>query len=205
MEEKRLPVIAINREYGAGGRALASILSEKLGIPYYDRDFVQKTIEESGYEKEDVEREGEEMSKSARVFNNILNSAVSYKSSHDEIYKAEKKVILELAKSPCIMVGRSADHILNEAGIDTVSVYLHGPVELRVKRARELGENGNMTPEKFVEEHDRKRRTFYRQYTGRELFDAANYTFCFDVGKVSVQECAEIILDMIKREGQKDE
>ena len=205
MEEKRLPVIAINREYGAGGRALASILSEKLGIPYYDRDFVQKTIEESGYEKEDVEREGEEMSKSARVFNNILNSAVSYKSSHDEIYKAEKKVILELAKSPCIMVGRSADHILNEAGIDTVSVYLHGPVELRVKRARELGENGNMTTEKFVEEHDRKRRTFYRQYTGRELFDAANYTFCFDVGKVSVPECAEIILDMIKREGQKDE
>ena len=110
MEEKRLPVIAINREYGAGGRALASILSEKLGIPYYDRDFVQKTIEESGYEKEDVEREGEEMSKSARVFNNILNSAVSYKSSHDEIYKAEKKVILELAKSPCIMVGRSATY-----------------------------------------------------------------------------------------------
>ena len=205
MEEKRLPVIAINREYGAGGRALAAILSERLGIPYYDRDFVQKTIEESGYEKEDVEREGEEMSKSARVFNNILNSAVSYKSSHDEIYKAEKKVILELAKSPCIMVGRSADHILNEAGIDTVSVYLHGPVDLSVKRARELGENGNMTPEKFVEEHDRKRRTFYRQYTGRELFDAANYTFCFDVGKVSVPECAEIILDMIKREGQKDE
>ena len=205
MEEKRLPVIAINREYGAGGRALAAILSERLGIPYYDRDFVKKTIEESGYEKEDVEREGEEMSKPARVLNNFLNSTVSYQSSHDAIYMAEKKLILELAKSPCIIVGRGADHILGEAGVDVLSVYLHGPLELRVKRATELGENGDMPPEKFVEEHDRKRQTFYKQYTGRELFDASNYTFCFDVGKVSIPECAEIIIDQIKRKGQIDE
>ena len=50
MSDKRLPVITINREYGAGGRSLAEILSEKLGIPYYDRDFVEKTVEESGYD-----------------------------------------------------------------------------------------------------------------------------------------------------------
>ncbi len=205
MKEKGLPIIAINREYGAGGRALARILSEKLGIPYYDRDFVQKTIEESGYEEEDVEREGEEMSKTARVFNNFLNSAVSYSSSHDAIYNAEKNVILELAKSPCIMVGRCADHILNEAGIDTVSIYLHGPLELRVKRANELAENGDRLPEEFVQERDSRRQTFYKQYTGREIYDAANYTFCFDVGKVSIPECAGIVLDLIEKKGQKDE
>ena len=34
MGKKKIPVIVINREYGAGGRSLAAILSERLGIPY---------------------------------------------------------------------------------------------------------------------------------------------------------------------------
>ncbi len=201
MSEKTLPVITINREYGAGGRALAAILSEKLNIPYYDKDFVAKTMEESGYDEEDVEREGEELSEPSRVLNNLLNSTVSYSSSHDAIFKAEKKVILELAQSPCIMVGRCADRILNEAGIDTISVYLHAPLEMRVKRAEELGEHGHVKPEKYAEEHDSKRRTFYKQYSGHDISDASNYTFCFDVGKVSIPRCAEIIINLI---GQAD-
>ena len=41
--EKKYPVITISREYGALGRTLASILSDRLGIPYYDKDFVKKT------------------------------------------------------------------------------------------------------------------------------------------------------------------
>ena len=126
MAEKKIPVITINREYGAGGRSLAEILSDKLGIPYYDREFVSKTVEESGYDVEDVEREGEEMSRPSKVLNNILNSTVSYSSSHDAIFSAEKKVILELADKPCIMVGRCADYILGQAGIDTVSVLNSG-------------------------------------------------------------------------------
>lgn len=197
MAEKRLPVIAINREYGAGGRALAAILSEKLKIPYYDRDFVEKTVEESGYDKEDVEREGEEMTRPSRVLNDLLNTAVSYSSSHDAIFRAEKKVILELAGNPCIMVGRCADHIVKEAGIDTLSVYLHGPLDMRLKRAMELNEYGKVKPEKYLEDRDSKRRTFYKYYTGHDIFDASNYTFCFDVGKISIPQCAQIILDMI--------
>jgi hypothetical protein len=55
---EKCPVITITREYGALGRTLAAALSERLGIPYYDRDFVRKTAEVSGYGVEDIEREG---------------------------------------------------------------------------------------------------------------------------------------------------
>jgi cytidylate kinase len=200
MEEKSIPVITINRECGAGGRSLAAILSEKLSIPYYDQDFVDKTVQESGYDEEDVKREGEEMSKPSQVLNNILNSSVSYQSSHDAIYNAEKRVILKLAEKPCIMVGRCANRILDEAGVDNVSIYLHAPLEYRLKWSEEhLGEDERANPEKFLEKHDSQRRTYYKQYTGYELYDASNYTFCFDVGKVSIQHCAEIVLDMLER------
>ncbi len=197
MADRKIPVITINREYGAGGRALAEILSDKLGIPYYDKDFVVKTMDESGFDKEDVEREGEEMSKPSQVLHNLLNSTVSYSSSHDAIYNAEKRVILKLAENPCIMVGRCANSILKEAGIDTVSIYLHAPLDMRIKRAEELNEYGELTPEKFTEQHDSKRRTYYKQYTGHEIFDATDYTFCFDAGKVGIPLCAEIVINML--------
>lgn len=196
---KHLPVITINREYGAGGRSLAATLSEKLGIPYYDKDFVIKTMEESGYDKEDVEREGEEMSRSSKVLNDILNGTVSYTSSHDAIFNAEKKVILKLAESPCIIVGRCANIILAEAGIDSINVYLHGPMENKMKRMDEISPDGKPVSEKDMEEHERKRRTFFKKYTGYEIFDASNYTFCFDVGKVDIPKCAEIVLGMLDR------
>ncbi len=197
MADKKIPVITINREYGAGGRTLAAILSQKLGIPYYDKDFVTKTAEESGFDTEDVKREGEEISKPSQILKDFLNSAVSYSSSHDEIFKAEKKVIRELAKSPCIIVGRCANHILKEDGTEAVSIYLHGPEDVRLKRALELAEYGNVKPEKYMEDRDNKRRNFYKYYTGSEIFDASNYTFTFDVGKVSIPQCAKMILDLI--------
>lgn len=197
MADKKIPVITINREYGAGGRTLAAILSQKLGIPYYDKDFVTKTAEESGFDTEDVNREGEEISKPSQILKDFLNSAVSYSSSHDEIFKAEKKVIGELAKNPCIIVGRCADHVLKEEGIDVVSIYLHGPADKRLERTLELAEYGDTKPEKFMEDRDNKRRNFYKYYTGSEIFDASNYTFSFDVGRVSIPQCAKMILDLI--------
>ena len=193
MDKEKLPVIAINREYGAGGRRLAALLSEHLGIPYYDKYFVEKTAQESGFDKDEVERESEELSKAARVIDSIFGDTVSYSSSHDAIFRAEKKVILELAKSPCIMVGRCADQILKEAGIDVLSIYLHAPFEIKLKRAQELGKNGELKLEKYMEKIDRHRALYYKQYTGCVISDARNYTFTFDVGKLGIEKCAEIV------------
>ena len=197
---EKCPVITISREYGALGRTLAASLSERLGIPYYDRDFVKKTAEASGYAPEEIEKEGEEISKSAKMLNSFLNSAVSFSSSYDAIFKAQKKVVLELAKSPCIIVGRCSDHILREAGIDSFNIYLYASVKNRIGRAQELGENGTMSIEKYIEKRDKLRRTYYKQYTGCEMGDAHNYTICFDTGRISIDACSDIVMDLLSRE-----
>ncbi|URW84857.1 cytidylate kinase-like family protein [Blautia wexlerae] len=54
MSERKYPVITISREFGAGGHSIARVVSERLGIPYYDRDFAkqaarQKRIFPGGY------------------------------------------------------------------------------------------------------------------------------------------------------------
>ena len=197
---EKCPVITISREYGALGRALAKKLSEKLGIPYYDRDFVTKTAEESGYTVEDIKREGEDLSPSGKFLDNILNSTVSYSSSHDAIFKAQKKVILELSESPCIIVGRCADHILREAGVDVFCIYLYASVKSRLAHAEELGEYGHMNLEKYIEKRDKLRKTYYKQYTGCEMGNANNYTICFDTGRISTAACADAVLGILSRE-----
>ena len=197
---EKCPVITISREYGALGRTLAAKLSERLGIPYYDRDFVKKTAEESGYAVEDVEHEGEELSTSGRILNKILNSAVSYSSSYDGIYKAQKKVVLQLAQNPCIIVGRCADHILREEGKNVFCVYLYASVKDRLDHVAELAENGTMSIEKYIEKRDKLRKTYYKQYTGHEMGNANNYNICFDTGRINAETCADIIIDILSRE-----
>ena len=196
---EKCPVITISREYGALGRTLAAALSERLGIPYYDRDFVRKTAEVSGYGVEDIEREGEDLRRSSKVLNSILNSAVSYTSSHDEIFKAQKKVVLELSKSPCIIVGRCADHILREAGVDAFSIYLYASLQDRMARAQDLAENGDMRLDKYIEKRDRLRRTYYKKYTGCDMGNANNYNICFDTGRIRIETCTDIVLQILQQ------
>ncbi|MEE1051253.1 MAG: cytidylate kinase family protein, partial [Lachnospiraceae bacterium] len=40
--------VAINREYGSGGKNIGMMLSENLGIPYYDKDILKLAADESG-------------------------------------------------------------------------------------------------------------------------------------------------------------
>lgn len=197
---KKYPVITISREYGAMGRTLAAELSERLGIPYFDKDFVKKTAETSGYAVEEVEEEGEDLSRAGKMLNSILNSAVSYTSSHDAIFKAQKQVVMELAQSPCIIVGRCADHILREAGADVFCIYLYASVKDRMKRAEDLAENGEIRLDKYIEKRDIKRRTYYKQYTGHEMGNAENYNICFDTGRISIKTCADVIVNILERQ-----
>ena len=37
-------VITISREYGSGGRYVGKLISEKLGIKFYDKDFVEMIL-----------------------------------------------------------------------------------------------------------------------------------------------------------------
>ena len=134
LEIAKLPVITISREYYAGGRSVAKALSEKLGIPWYDQDFVKLASKISGYSEEEIQAEGEEIGKLENIIDNMLSSVNLYTSSHDEINKAEKDAILELAKSPCIIVGRGANATLRDAKIPSFDVLLYADKETRIKR-----------------------------------------------------------------------
>lgn len=199
MENLKYPVITISREYAAYGRTVAKRLADTLDIPFYDRDFVKETAKRSGYSEDDIRREGEAMSRATRFMNSLMNNAMVYTSSYDGIFHAQKEVIINLSKKPCIIVGRCAGYVLRQAGIPCFNVFLYADKEVRTKRTGELEENFGLNPKKARERHDILRETYYKQYTHQEMGDYHNYDICLNTGVIGPERCADIIADIVKK------
>lgn len=200
MAEKKIPVITINRQYAAYGRTIAAKVSERLGVPYYDKDFVTKTVAESGFDFEAVTKDGEDITSGNKWFNDIMNIAVgTYPDYIMQLFRAERDVILDLAKSPCIIIGRCANHVLQEAGVPCFNVFCYGSRKARMAHAAELNEARDMDLAKYIDMRDTHRNNFYRTFVGTDLDDCRQYNLCLDTGVISPDLCADIIVSIIEK------
>ncbi len=193
MNDTNIPVITITREYAAGGRSVAKLLSEKLNIPWYDKDFIKATANDSGLTEEQLMKDSEEMGDSEKLIDTLFGNG----SIHDRVFYAQREVIIKLAKSPCIIIGRAAEAILKEAHIKAVNIYLYSDMHHKIIHAKELNEYGNMAIEKFILKKDKKRANFYKQYTGKDFDDIHNYDLCLNTS-IGYENCANIIESYIK-------
>ena len=192
-------IITISREYCAYGRTIAGFLSDALGIPYYDKDFVKKTAEESGFEASLVKEEGERLSQSTKRFDSFLEALhTGYSPARDDIFNAQCKTILELSAEPCIIVGRCANVILQQAGIPSFDVFLYAEPEARVARLHELIGDTKGDPLKYIEKQDEERHTYFRTYTGKHMGDARLYDICLNIGTLGLERTKEILLSILQ-------
>ena len=204
MAKKIYPVITISREFGAGGHSIAKVLSERLGIPYYDKDFVKETASRSGYSEEDIEREGENLSRSARLLYNFLGNSMNYSSSHDAIFRAQKELVLHLAQQDCILIGRCSNLILRESGIPSLDVFLHADVDFRTEHVRRLGLSGKEDPRKYLNKIDDMRETYFKTYTKHNLGTYRDYDLCLDTGTLGFDACIDIVEKLARQKAQND-
>ena len=54
-------VITIGRQCGSGGHSIGKALSERLDIPFYDKEIIELAEKESGFDKKIIEEKGEHM------------------------------------------------------------------------------------------------------------------------------------------------
>ena len=57
------PIITVGRQYGSGGRYVAKLLSERLGIPFYDKELLTEASRDSGICRELLESYDEKQGK----------------------------------------------------------------------------------------------------------------------------------------------
>lgn len=200
------PVITVSREFGSGGHSIALALSKRLSVPFYDKEIVLAAVEKSGFSEDFVAHQGEHLSSSERFWNRFLRSnAPGYQDPQDELYAIQRHIILDYAASPCIIVGRTADHILREAGIPALNVFIHANDDFRAQRVLErYGEMDDTDILTRLREKDRARADFYEHFTGLRWGDARHFHVSLDSSVLGVATCVDIIVDILREEEQRD-
>lgn len=187
-------VVTVSREYGSGGRYVAKLLSEKLGVKFYDKEIVTKLAEETGLSEEYIE----ENEQKRGILSTLENDQVTGLSSKDELFIKETELIKKLArKHSCVIVGRCADFILKN-NRNVVKVFVYSDMEDKIKRATKFYGLNKEKAEKEIKNIDKQRANHYKYYTEREWKEYSNYDICINSDTFGVEKSADIIYDMIQ-------
>lgn len=194
-------VVTISREYGAGGHSIGMQVAEKLGVPFYDHDIVRETAKASGFEPELVENEEEDVSRTDSILKSICAvSSLYYQDTQKTIHDVQKAIIAHLArKGPCVILGRCADEILRNAGIESFNVFIHADNVHRAVRVSEMLGSKNATEiQKLMAKKDSSRHNYYSHYTGKKWGDTRNYHMTLDSGMLGYELCIKLITEVVQ-------
>lgn len=181
-------VITISREYGSGGRYVANLLAERLNIPCYDAELIRLTAEESGFTKDFI-------LKNDQTRNNFyLND--------NKIFEAETKVIKDISKKPCIIVGRCADNILKDQK-DVIKIFLFSDQTAKEARAIKYYGIPKESAAKYIAKINKARAKHYKFYTDRDWKDLSNYDIMLNVDRYGVEVASKKLEKLLREESNR--
>ena len=187
-------IITIGREFGSGGRTIAKMTGEKLGIKVYDNELLIKIAKESGLAQAYVAEKSENLTLSDLI-GRSLSGFGTYNQVlvEDNLWKLQSEVILDLVKKEtCIIVGRCADYILKDKA-DCLKIFVYASLEERINRIVSVYGESDVAPEKRLKDKDKRRSLFYNYFTDMKWGDPHNYDICLNSGILGFEKCVDII------------
>lgn len=186
-------IITISREFGSGGRTVGKQAAQKLSIPCYDQELIEKIAEESGFAPAYIKEQGEYVVRAGWLSNALAGRFFNGLTTQDQLWLLQRKVILELAeKGPCVIVGRCADYILREEA-DCLTAFIHADMEKRAQRIVQVYGEREESPEKRLRDKDKRRAAYYQMYTDMAWGDARHYHVALDSGALGIEKCVSIL------------
>ncbi len=198
-------IIAINRQYGSGGKEIGTLLAKELGIPIYDQEIPELASKKSGIRKDYFEKVDEKPTDSflyALAMNTFsMNGTVNpfdHALSSDRLFNIQAETVQDLAKkSSCVIIGRCAEYILRDEP-KLVSVYVCGQMEKRVERICRLYQLSEKEAQKKIMSIDKKRDSYYGYYAGKDWRACASYNLSLDSGVLGTEKTKEMIKKYIE-------
>ena len=198
-----MKVITIGREYGSGGRTIGKLVAEKLGIPYFDRELVDQAAKSSGLAVEAIEENDQIVTRSF-LYDLAIGTSYGYVNNtgvpldlNTQVFLAQREVILQFSKSPCVIVGRCADYILRDRE-DVLRVFVYASKKARLERiVKEDGEDPAKA-EKLLAQSDKRRARHYEEFTDSIWGARRNYDVLLNSGAYGLEKTADIICSLAK-------
>ena len=188
-------IITVAREYGSGGRYVAKLVAEKLGLKFYDKDLIKIISDESGLSAEYIEEN--EQNIHGNLLANFNSQYYNNLSNDDNLFIAESKAIKGIAeKGGCVIVGRCSNHILKDNS-NVINIFLYSDDENKVKRAVKYYGLEEKNALKEIYRINKNREKHYNYYTHEKWKDLNNYDLSINVDKLGVEKTADFITKYI--------
>jgi cytidylate kinase len=205
-------VITINRELGSGGRTIGRLLSEKLGVPFYDKAVIDGLTQKFGLSPERIE-EIKAQKKSwwndiNTYYQTLVNSAnmpmeAEVKLDNASMFETEQHILQELAThSSCVVAGRTGFMVFREWP-NHLNVFIQASMPHRIQRVMRRQNVGEQEARDIIAKMDATREAYIKKYEDTSRYDTRNYQLVISMDDLSEDDAAEIIMDYIDRASKK--
>ena len=197
--------IVIDREYGSGGREVARILSEKLGMEFYDGNLLVLAGKEYGidlgtlqtYDEKGVGSLLHDLSlvRNSGFGNTVYGTTVN--EAPFQVYSAQSRLVQQLvAKGPAIFLGRCTGQILKtEARVPFVHAFVYASnMQDRINRVREVDGVEASRIEAYIKRRDNQRKNYNKFFTDKTWGDRENYDVMLNTSTLGYEGAANAII-----------
>lgn len=202
-------IITIGRQFCSGGSEIGRLLSEKLGIPYYDKNIMKYAAEANGF-SEDYVKEIEEKPSATFLYSmamfpyaefgsvqNMMPAGMTVSANQTEYIRKKSE------EGPCIFVGRCADSVLDERD-DVLNVFIYSDMDHRIARAKERYEITEKEAVRSIQQTDKKRASYYNMNSHNKKWGVKeSYHLMLDSGMLGIEGTADIIAAAYQRLSEK--
>ncbi len=192
-------VITITRQFGSMGRPIARLMSEALGIEYYDRDIVEKISQSMNLPVSTISKL-EERYDAPSFFNMVFPLGFSTAQKQEEIFTEQTKIINQLVeKESCIIVGRCADYLMRSHPRH-INIYIYSSYENRLRNCIDRLSMDEDQAKKMIQEVDKARDNYHKRFAAGSLPSDITYKdILIDSNLFGIEGTADYLVELAKK------
>jgi cytidylate kinase len=188
--------IALSREAGTYGAAIARAVADRLGWPVYDSELLQHIATDMGVRKTLLSSMDE---RHVSWLSEYLEGLSPHRgvSQYAFLHRLLQTILSLAAHGNCVIVGRGATKVLPAA--TTLRVRIVAPRERRIEAVQHEHGISREEARRRVEATDRERDEFVREHFNMDATDPRNYDLLLNAARFPIEQCAELIIAALDR------
>ena len=170
------------------------MVAEYFGIEYYDRDLVDKVVQEIGVDKGLVEAD----TRIGVRYAFDTSYGVRYANLSNRVIDAQFQAIHEFAKNSCVIVGRSSDYILKDSS-DVMNVFIYAPKEDEIASVMKRSGLNQHKAEEEWENVEKSQHARHEYITGKKRGDRHTRDILLNSSLLGWEATAQFIEELVER------
>ena len=184
-------IVALGREHGSGGHAIAKRLAQQLDIALYDKELIDRVVETSGYSREMVAQMDE------RPANLLFSRRIGDFSNSLEVNVAEQAFAFLRRQAESgesfVVVGRCADFVLRE-NPNLLRVFITGNHDDKVRYLMRLENLEEKQASDLAHATDRQRKAYHNYHCDTKWGDSRAYDLILNSSLLGIEGAVTVLV-----------